>query len=217
LWPNTPLTTYTFDGAPPIKSMDLNAIQDAINRIINGTYSLKAVTIDGTGGNIVAPAAGSFTVSGTTIFNGDLTIATGHTLNTDSVTFTGGSIGYPTAATSINNLAINGNQCKAWGFAQFDAAGTALSSTDAIGCTTAWTDTLGSPGILITLNDAMTSVAFSATASINNTGVAFQVLVPLVHIQTSSTLIIDIWKSTGAKEFTPGNVELSFAIFGRQT
>jgi len=89
--------------------MDLNAIQDAINRIINGTYSLKALTIDGTGGNIVAPAAGSLTVSGNTIFSGDLTIATGHTLNTDSVTFIGGSIGYPIAATSINNLVINGN------------------------------------------------------------------------------------------------------------
>lgn len=215
MWPNTPLTTYTFDGAPPIKSMDLNAIQDAINRIINGTYSLKALTIDGTGGNIVAPAAGSFTVSGNTIFSGDLTIATGHTLNTDSVTFTGGSIGYPTAATSIKNKAINGNQCKAWGFALFDTTASSLSSTDSIGCVSTYSTSSGNGAVLVTLDNAMQSTAFCAVAAINSVGLISTGIFPRVNIIDSSTLLIDFLN--GPAFVNPLSVAISFTIFGRQT
>lgn len=207
-WPNTPLTTYTFDGAPPIKSMDLNAIQDAINRIINGTYSLRAVTIDGTGGNIVAPVAGSLTVSGTTIFNGDLTIATGHTLNTDSVTFTGGSTGYPTDATSINNLAINGNQCKAWGVAGFATIG---NSFDSIGCQISYM--AAATSFDVTLNDAMTSSFYSIVSGVGSPNV---VLLKTTSI-TANSFTISLRDITNTP-VVPGNgTTVSFAVFGRQT
>jgi hypothetical protein len=42
---------------------DLNSLQDAINRMINATYSHKAVVVDGSGGAIVTPLAGTTLVS----------------------------------------------------------------------------------------------------------------------------------------------------------
>lgn len=64
-WPITPLTTYVAGGLPWISASDLNAIQDAINRIINGTYSHKAVVVDGTGGIVTAGTPGTVRVSST--------------------------------------------------------------------------------------------------------------------------------------------------------
>jgi len=62
-WPSTALTTYVAGVAPAIQAFDLNAFQSAINGIINGTYSLKAVVVDGTGGAVVVPVAGTTKVS----------------------------------------------------------------------------------------------------------------------------------------------------------
>ena len=62
-WPATPLTTYNAGVPPSIQAFDLNAFQSAINGIIGGTYSLKAVVIDGTGGSVVVPVAGTSKVS----------------------------------------------------------------------------------------------------------------------------------------------------------
>ncbi len=62
-WPSTPLTTYLAHMVPVIKAFDLNAFQSAIVGIINGTYSLKAFVVDGTGGSVVAPVAGTGAVS----------------------------------------------------------------------------------------------------------------------------------------------------------
>lgn len=64
-WPNSPLTSYLSGGLPAIKAFDLNAFQAAINGIINATYSLLGVVIDGTGGNVVTPVAGALVLSGT--------------------------------------------------------------------------------------------------------------------------------------------------------
>lgn len=62
-WPNTPLTTYVGGTTPWISAVDLNALQSGINGIINGTYSVKSLVADGTGGSVVAPVAGSGIVS----------------------------------------------------------------------------------------------------------------------------------------------------------
>ena len=62
-WPNTPLTTYVAGGPPHVMAADLNSLQDAINRMINATYSHKAVVVDGSGGAIVTPLAGTTLVS----------------------------------------------------------------------------------------------------------------------------------------------------------
>lgn len=62
-WPKTPLTTYVADNAPAIKAADLNSLQDATNQIINGTYTLQAVVVDGTGGSAVVPVNGTSKVS----------------------------------------------------------------------------------------------------------------------------------------------------------
>ena len=64
MWPLSPLTNYSAGTLPAIKAADLNAIQDAINRLITGTYSVKALVIDGTGGAVVAPAASTLSVAG---------------------------------------------------------------------------------------------------------------------------------------------------------
>lgn len=63
-WPATPLTTYISGTTPWIKAADMNAIQSGVNGIINGGYSLKGATIDGTGGSAVTTPAGSLTISG---------------------------------------------------------------------------------------------------------------------------------------------------------
>jgi hypothetical protein len=62
-WPATPLTTYVANTVPAIKAFDLNAFQNGINGIVNGTYSLKGLLIDGTGGAVSTPPAGSARVS----------------------------------------------------------------------------------------------------------------------------------------------------------
>ena len=62
-WPSTPLTSYVAHSTPVIKAADLNSFQSGINGIINGTYSLAAFVVDGTGGNVVAPLAGTGMVS----------------------------------------------------------------------------------------------------------------------------------------------------------
>lgn len=49
----------------------LNSVQDAINRIILSTYSLKSIVCDATGGNIVAASmAGSIKVATTAVISG---------------------------------------------------------------------------------------------------------------------------------------------------
>lgn len=65
MWPSSPLTTYSPGGLPYISASDLNAIQDAINRIINGTYSHKTVVVDGTGGAVTTGTPGTVGVSST--------------------------------------------------------------------------------------------------------------------------------------------------------
>ncbi len=63
-WPLTPLTTYLPASTPAIKAADLNAIQDAITQAFRGTYSYAGIVIDGAGGNVVAPDAGSLRATG---------------------------------------------------------------------------------------------------------------------------------------------------------
>lgn len=62
-WPSTPLTTYASGTTPAIKAADLNSLQSGVNGIVNATYSLAAVVIDGTGGSVVSPIAGTCRVS----------------------------------------------------------------------------------------------------------------------------------------------------------
>lgn len=64
-WPLTPLTTYLAGLPPAIKAFDLNAIQATINSIVGGVLSLKALVLDGTGGLVVAPPAGTGVCTGT--------------------------------------------------------------------------------------------------------------------------------------------------------
>lgn len=54
-WPTTPLTTYVANSTPAIKAYDLNQIQDAIGQAFLGTYSFKALVLDGSGGSSVVP------------------------------------------------------------------------------------------------------------------------------------------------------------------
>jgi len=206
-WPNTPLTTYTFDGAPPIKSMDLNAIQDAINRIINGTYSLRSVTIDGTGGNIVAPAAGTLNISGNII------VTPGSTLRTDSVTFNAGAVGYPASNVSILDKAIDGNQCKGWGVAAFDGAGAA--TLDSIGCVVNYT--AGHSYFGVTLNDNMTSNNYSIAFGIadNVLGTPSNIVLLKTFAISANGFSIDCRDLTNAP-VVPTHSILSFTVFGRQ-
>lgn len=53
-WPLTPLTIYNQSLPPPIKAVDLNGIQTAINSIIGNAYYLNSMTIDRVGGSAVS-------------------------------------------------------------------------------------------------------------------------------------------------------------------
>lgn len=64
-WPNTPLTTYIAGTTPAVKAADLMSLQSGINGIINATYSLRAVVVDGTGGAVVAPVPGTLKAQAT--------------------------------------------------------------------------------------------------------------------------------------------------------
>jgi len=63
-WPLTPLTTYLASSLPAIKAFDLNAIQNAITRIVRGTYSLAGIVLDGNGGGDANPPPGGIRASG---------------------------------------------------------------------------------------------------------------------------------------------------------
>lgn len=63
-WPLTPTTSYVANSTPVIKASDLNLWQTTFNAIFLATYSLKAVVVDGTGGSVVVPVAGTLKVSG---------------------------------------------------------------------------------------------------------------------------------------------------------
>lgn len=65
MWPLTPLTTYLAGLPPAIKAFDLNTIQTTINSIVGGVLSLKALVLDGAGGLVVAPRAGTGVCTGT--------------------------------------------------------------------------------------------------------------------------------------------------------
>lgn len=62
-WPNSMLTSYVAGTTPAIKAADLNSLQSGVNGIVNATYSLRSVVIDGTGGSVVVPVAGTARVS----------------------------------------------------------------------------------------------------------------------------------------------------------
>lgn len=64
-WPSTPLTSYVAGVTPYIKAFDLNALQGGVNGIVNGTYSLHSLTLDGTGGAVVAGSPGTARLSAT--------------------------------------------------------------------------------------------------------------------------------------------------------
>lgn len=79
-WPSTPLTSYVSNTVPAIKAFDLNSFQMGVNGIINGTYSHKAVVIDGTGGTLATPLSGALiltqSISSTATPNPTLPIGT---------------------------------------------------------------------------------------------------------------------------------------------
>lgn len=68
-WPLTPRTTYVAGTTPAIKAADLNAFQEAFNKIFLGEWSLKGVVVDGTGGAASSPVAGSVVVSRSIVGN----------------------------------------------------------------------------------------------------------------------------------------------------
>lgn len=61
--PLTPSTTYVANSPPPIKAQDLNDLQKYLAGLYSATYSVKALTVDGTGGNAASPPAGTVTVA----------------------------------------------------------------------------------------------------------------------------------------------------------
>lgn len=64
-WPNSRLLTFVSRSTPVITAAFLNSVQDWVNNLTNAVVSLKALVVDGTGGNTVVPVAGTVQVSRT--------------------------------------------------------------------------------------------------------------------------------------------------------
>lgn len=110
-WPLSPLQSF-LSGTPPfIEAATLNSVQDAIIRIVSGTYSLKSVYVDGTGG---VPILDAFTRPGTVTVNG---LITGTTL--------------PTPVQTEDGLIGLGNCLRGW--AVVSGAGVLLRGYNVIG------------------------------------------------------------------------------------
>lgn len=61
--PLTPSTTYVANSPPPIKAQDLNDLQKYLAGLYSAGYSVKAITVDGTGGSAASPPAGTVTMA----------------------------------------------------------------------------------------------------------------------------------------------------------
>lgn len=101
-WPLSRMTSYSPGALPTIKATDLNAIQDAISSILLGTYSHRALVVDGTGGAPTAPVAGSASISGNLSVGGTARV---------QATVTGTTA--PTTALPSGTMALGG-VCGGW-------------------------------------------------------------------------------------------------------
>ncbi len=97
-WPSTPLTTYIASSTPSIKAADLNAIQNAINKIILGTYTIKNLVLDGVGG-------ASTSLPGPAATNPASTVAQRNTLSPSNIPKSWGFIS--TGASPVVNAGFN--------------------------------------------------------------------------------------------------------------
>jgi hypothetical protein len=182
-WPLTKLTTYQIGTV--ISPDDLNSIQDGVNRIILGTYSVKGLTVDATGGVISAPTAGTISATGSILG-----------LNVKTTTNAGST---PTKGTVYAD-----NICMAWG--AIDQAGAATIGTSygiasVAAVLTGITD--------VTLNITQTSTnGYSPVAVLKNNGSPRFIGVTQ---QSATVFRVEIWNSAG----TPTNDQFFFACFGR--
>ena len=113
-WPNTPLTSYSPGTTPWIKADDLNAIQSAINGIINGTYTLKTLYVDSTGGNTAAQ------LPGLVVANGRVT----HTTLPNTVNYAAGTVAQGSVVRAW--AVVNGDSSFARGFKVYSTGRTPM-------------------------------------------------------------------------------------------
>lgn len=75
-------TTYLPGGVPKIKAQDLNDLQDYLAGLYAAGYSVKALSIDGTGGNVATPGSKLLVVGRSTLSDEPLAVFSdqlGHT------------------------------------------------------------------------------------------------------------------------------------------
>jgi len=63
MWPLSRYQDFVDNTVPAITAAFLHAVQDALIRLYDGTQSLKALVVDGTGGSAVTPTAGDIMAS----------------------------------------------------------------------------------------------------------------------------------------------------------
>lgn len=79
------LTNYSGGNTPPVYAEDLNDVQQYLARVYQGTRTVIALTVDGTGDTTVVPTAGRITASENVQAGGDVT-AGDDVIATDAVT-----------------------------------------------------------------------------------------------------------------------------------
>lgn len=115
-WPSTALTTYSPGTTPWIKADDLNSFQSAINGIINGTYTLKTLYVDSTGGNTVSQ------LPGLVVANGRVT----HTTLPNTVNYVAGTVAQGTVARAW--AVVNGDGSFARGYKVYSTGRTSMGN-----------------------------------------------------------------------------------------
>lgn len=187
----------------------MNQIQDAINQIINGTYSLKSLTVDGTGGVVVSQAPGQITSTGAIHAGGAIT-TTGEFFG-EYLVFPNDFLSYPTPGTDIANSIRNLNTCKAWGTISWNGTSNVIQN-DSAGCIITW-----STGMypIVTFNKNMASTTYAVIVSYGTSdGLPTGTNVGQVRSYGQAVSQFGIYFDAVGD---PTDATISFAVFGRQT
>ncbi len=194
-WPLTVNTTYA--NGTVVAATYLNNIETGIVNLYTGTSSLKALQIDGTGGAVVAPAAGSLVVSGA--MSGASLALTGAITTATTATVTSTANGTSAPTPTISKGVLYGDLLPiAWGV--FNSGGTLVRGVNIAACAKTGT---GAYQVTLTTAGADSSMAIIVTPLV----VAARMIT--VGLSSSTVFTVQTYNSSAAATDT----QSSFVVF----
>lgn len=169
-WPSTPYEALVAN-VTVVHAATHNAFQSGVNGIVNATYSLKSAVIDGTGGNVVVPVAGTVLVSRTVADANEPTTAATvlGELNKESIPAAAanisGGFGNPYRGYGITSVVRNGMGDYTVTFKQQPTAGTATNGVVLVTPTLAVVYTYYTVTLTVAGNLLVAQVIFNGAAA----------------------------------------------------